>query len=308
MFQWQAHSTKVRCLAFSPDGARLVSGAERTSTVRLWNPTSGGKLAELRGRWGATSGVAYSPDGKLIATTTMDYRLVVWDAERRRVLSAPGASQIRYAPAFPPDSSYVAATGWERCVAWRDPATPHTETLGPYAETQWEPAERFDYRGKGYTPTKFDSLAFSPDGRWLVANGTQRAVVWDRETKEVRRVIDHARADALTVVNFSPDSERVAFSFDKHAEIHPLEGKGKPVVLTGHKMVVRAIVFTPDGRTAITAGSDGTVRFWDPETGAPMRTFDWGIGRVYSAAISTDGLLCAAGGEKGQIVVWDADT
>jgi WD40 repeat protein len=308
MFQWQAHSTKVRCLAFSPDGARLATGAERNSTVRLWNPTTGDQLAELRGKWGATSGLAYSPDGKLVATTTMDYRVVIWDAERGQALSAPGETHIRYAAAFAPDGSCVAATGWEACVAWRDPATPHPRTLAFYGDARWPPDERFDYFGKGYSRTKFDSLAFSPDGRWLVANGTLCAVVWDRETREVRRVIDHARADALTVVNFSPDSQRVSLSFDKHAEIHALEGKGKPVALTGHKLAVRAIVFTPDGRTVMTAGSDGTVRFWDPETGAPIRTFDWGIGRVYSAAISADGLLCAAGGEKGQVVVWDVDS
>ncbi|MBN9122278.1 MAG: hypothetical protein J0I06_24580 [Planctomycetes bacterium] len=307
MLVWNAHKSKVRHLAFSPDGARLASAAEKAATVRLWEPTTGRKLGELPGRWGFTSGVAFSPDGKRIATTTMNFRVAIWDAEARRPLAVAAASQTRYGPAFAPDGSCVAATGWAGVAVWRDPAVPHPETLGPYADSNWGPDERFEFDGKDYVVDKFDSLAFSPDGRLVAANGIFRAVVWDRATRAVHRVVPHDEVDALSVVSFSPDGRRLAIGFGKAAEIHPLKGKGRRVVLTGHTMAVRAIGFAPDGRTAVTASSDGTVRFWDAATGAPTRTFDWGIGRVYGAALSPDGLTCAAGGEKGQIVVWDVD-
>jgi WD40 repeat protein len=57
----------------------------------------------------------------------------------------------------------------------------------------------------------------------------------------------------------------------------------------------------------MTAGSDGMVRFWDPVSGRELRSLSWGIGKVYAAAFSPDGLTCAAGGEKGQVVIWDVD-
>ncbi len=304
---WDAHKSKVRYLAFRPDGRTLASAAEKTAGVRLWSPATGEKAGELRGRWGFVSGVAFSPDGKLIATATMNYRVVIWDAEACRPLSAPEEGQTRYSPAFSPDGGCVAATGWHGVVVWNAPALAHPDTLGPYSGEVWKPDATFEFDGRDQVVDKFDSLAFSPDGARVAANGCFRAVVWDRATGKVERVIRHADTDALTALAFAPDGERLAIGYGKTAEVHRLDKKERSVVLSGHTLFVRAVGFTPDGRTAMTAGSDGTVRFWDAATGAQLRVFDWGIGRVYSAAFSPDGLTCAAGGENGQIVVWDVD-
>jgi WD40 repeat protein len=65
--------------------------------------------------------------------------------------------------------------------------------------------------------------------------------------------------------------------------------------------------FSPDGRVVVVACGDGSVRFLDAEAWDELRRYDWGIGPVRSVAFSPDGLLCAAGGEKGQVVVWDVD-
>ncbi len=63
----------------------------------------------------------------------------------------------------------------------------------------------------------------------------------------------------------------------------------------------------PGGRFVLTAGGDGLVRFWDADTLEPGRVMKWGIGKLHAVAVSPDGLLAAAGGEKGQVVVWDLD-
>lgn len=306
MLVWEAHKTKVRCLAFSPDGTRLASAADAVTSVRLWEPTSGRKLGELRGRWGSTSGVAFSPDGKLIATATLGYRIVIWDAETCAPRAVGDAFRGRHGPAFAPDGSAIAAVGTGGAEVWNNPAAARPESVAPYV-VSWPSDQRLEYTNPlSRVIEKFDSVAFSPDGRFVAANGTYRAVVWDRATGQIHRGHPHHETDALSVVTFSPDGGRLAVSVGKTVELHAPEGK--PVVLKGHTLFVRAIGFTPDGTTVMTASSDGTVRFWNAATGAETRVFDWGIGRVYSAAFAPGGLTCAAGGEKGQIVVWDVDT
>lgn len=302
MLVWSGHKTKVRSLSFSPDGRRLASSAEQVN-VKLWDATSGAAAGELKGRWGATSGVAFSPDGTLIATATSSSYVVLWDAETQITKAVGSTSGARYGPAFAADASCVAAVGWDTVSVWNDPAKPRPASF--MAHNRWRPDAV--YQPKQTTPGYFDSVAFAPDGRWVAANGPLRAVVWDRATGAVRRQISHPNTNALTVVAFAPDG-RLAFTHSKVVEIHSLDEDGSdPVVLVGHTLFVRAIGFTPDGGTVMTAASDGTVRFWDARTGAPGRVFDWGIGRVYSAAFAPGGLTCAAGGEKGQIVVWDVD-
>lgn len=308
MLVWNAHKKKVRCLAFAPDGSALASAAERITTVKLWNPTTGAPVGELLGRWGFVSGVAFSFDGKLIATTTMNSYLVIWDAETRDSVAVASDMYTRYAPAFAPDGARVAAGGTEGVPVWANPCAPAL-TRDEYDNITWEPERRYTFDGGDGLTDRFDSVAFSPNGKWIAGHGLFRAVIWDRDKpSKPARVIPHSlESDFLSCCAFSPDSERLAIGFERNAEIHPVRGKSKPVILKGHTRFVRAVGFTPDGRTLMTACGDGCARLWDAHTGELRRTYDFGIGRLYSGAFSPDGLTCAAGGESGQIVVWDVE-
>jgi hypothetical protein len=78
--------------------------------------------------------------------------------------------------------------------------------------------------------------------------------------------------------------------------------------LTGHtNWPIRALAFTPDGRTLLSGGRDRTVRLWDLGTGRQMPPHDWKQGSVYSLAVSADGMLAAVGGSLGRCVLWDLD-
>jgi WD40 repeat protein len=63
----------------------------------------------------------------------------------------------------------------------------------------------------------------------------------------------------------------------------------------------------PSGRFAVTAAGDGCARYWDLQELKQTRAFRWQIGKLYSVAFSRDGMLAAAGGDKGQVVVWDVE-
>ncbi len=67
------------------------------------------------------------------------------------------------------------------------------------------------------------------------------------------------------------------------------------------------LAFHPSGRWLAATSTDGTVKLYDVATWALARTFNWKIGRMRSVAFSPDGTVAAAGGDKGQVVVWDFD-
>jgi WD40 repeat protein len=67
------------------------------------------------------------------------------------------------------------------------------------------------------------------------------------------------------------------------------------------------LAFHPSGRFLATTSNDGTVKLYDTATWAVAGRFDWDIGRLRSVAFSPDGMLAAAGGDKGKVVVWDVD-
>lgn len=81
-------------------------------------------------------------------------------------------------------------------------------------------------------------------------------------------------------------------------------GPGGRVDSTGKHPI---LVFHPAGHTLFTGGADGRVQVWDPRTCRPLREYRWRVGAITAIAFSADGLLAAAGGESGQVVVWDAD-
>jgi WD40 repeat protein len=70
---------------------------------------------------------------------------------------------------------------------------------------------------------------------------------------------------------------------------------------------VHGLAVHPSGQFFLTAGGDGQARFWDAQTLQQTRAFRWRIGKLHSVAFSRDGMLAAAGGDKGQVVVWDVE-
>jgi WD40 repeat protein len=153
-------------------------------------------------------------------------------------------------------------------------------------------------------------LKFSPDGRWLVVTGgpggDPRIRFRDVAAGEWRG--EHTpKVTRTRRIVFAPGRpEFVALAAKK--AILLAAGRSEPLaVLEGHTAGVADAAYTPDGRRIITVGGDSTARVWDARTGAKLGTFAWPVGKLSAVAVAPDGLTAAAGGEKGQIVVWDVD-
>jgi WD40 repeat protein len=150
------------------------------------------------------------------------------------------------------------------------------------------------------------SLAVAAPGPTLAwGGGAYHARTWDITRQEPRLM---RQQDQCLSVALSPDGRLLAAASGRTVKLWDV-GRGLEVgFLNGHRGTVRAVVFSPDGRTLVTGGSDKIIRFWSVGDGVhERRRLEWSIGAVYSVAFSPDGLLAAAGGSEGPIVIWDVD-
>jgi WD40 repeat protein len=302
MLVWQAHKGRIESAAFSADGRLLATATGGTRLVHLWEPSTGKLVRKLNGDWpsgvglGAVKSVCFAPQAPLLAAGT-DRSVTVWHADTLELLADLRVSNAHELAFGPGDAPALAASSIEHLAVWDDAGCPTGET--------GRTIERL-VGSRGHVA----ALDFSPDGRTLATSTAWRADLWEAATGRNLRSLRTGNVGNRGAVRFAPDGTRLAMAYAKWVEVREVVGDSPVVKVqagTGRFPNVWAVSWTADGRAFLTAGNDGAVRLWDATTGAEQKTFDWGIGKLYCAAFSPDGLTCAACGEKGKVVVWDVD-
>jgi WD40 repeat protein len=144
----------VSALAFSPTGTVLASG--HWDNVTIWNVDTGQRAALLRGFGRYVYGIAFSGDGNLLAAGTNEGELQIWDVPNRRHLHSISLGGLDVsAPAFSPGGKLIAAGTYGN----------GTLSLVDVASGELLSQVRTSEFGCG-------SVAFSPDGRYLIAPST----------------------------------------------------------------------------------------------------------------------------------------
>ena len=306
MQTWQAHASAVRGLAFSPDGQRLASFCQTEGHVRFWDPltgtalgTIGLKMREKPEYWVPTC-MAFSPNGQWFAVfyTRNSHILRIWDlaTSPAKCVAEDNFSSVIGGLAFTghlPPKLY--ATDFTRVVFIDEPFHP----VMPCTMLS---------RGPDRKTPKASRVVVSPDGLWVASNGRPKSVVWETKELKPKSVREHPKSPNNGPIAFNPTSDLLAVGHGTKVDLWKFTEKGSVAIeLSGHKLAVWGVHFTADGNTVQTVSSDGTFRTWDVATGAAKQTYDWRLGKLYSAAFAPDGLIAAAGTEDGKIIVWDND-
>ncbi|MFG3131906.1 AAA family ATPase [Streptomyces tendae] len=221
--------------------------------------------------------IAWSADGRLLATASRDGTARVHDAESGRQLSVlPCDGVMVESVAFSPDSTRLATAGRDQVVRVWDVAS-------------GTPVRRLT--GAGDIGRQ---VAWSPDGSRVAATFKDRIVrVWEADTgRHVQELRGHT-GDVWGVA-WSPDNARLATaSHDRTAIVWDTATGAVTATLTGHTEFVEGIAWSPDGECLATGSGDHTARIWDARTGALRLLLRGHTDYVWNPAFSPDGRLLA---------------
>jgi RNA polymerase sigma factor (sigma-70 family) len=326
------------CLAFAPDGKTVAAGEYERGwqfgNIHLWDITTGKKLLKINAHQRGVLDLAFSPNGKFLASAGADRAIRLWEtATGKQILALAGHTDLCCGIAFTGDGKGLVSMaadgtvrGWDRKTGqerWRIAgqfggtgsmavsadgkilaSVGKDNTIGVYNADKGKQVRRL--RG---LPANLRRLAFSRNGKILAVATANGAVhLWDPAASRQLRALPDARGEIHSLA-FAKDDKTLAAARGAAAIARWDIATGKPIPPPGgHEGPVGSLAFSQGGKTLVSGGWDWTVRLWEAETGKQLACHPAPQIQGRTVALARDGKLLAVARKGGGIVLVDAHT
>ena len=243
--------------------------------------------------FGVPSSIAFSPDGQLLAASTLQQRIWIWRTKDWQLIRTMKVSTgWILSISFSPDGQTLASGCRDHITRlWDVNSGQCLQTLEGHTDMVW-------------------SVCFSPDGQTLASGSWDQTIrLWDITTGQTLQVLE-GHTDRVWSVCFSPDGCILASgSRDQTIRLWEIgQSYGQtPQILKGHAGQITSVCFSPDGQTLASSSDDRTIRLWEmKQAGSQLSKILHGHPEgVWSINFSTDGRTLLSGSQDGMIRVWD---
>ena len=277
----------ILSVAFSSHEDLLAAGTA-TGEIRFWHG-SGRPLSTVQGHTDWVRSVAFSPDGKILASGSGDRTVCLWEVSSGQCLTIlQGHTDAVYSVAFSPDGKTLASGSGDRTVRLWEVNNGQCLTIL-----------------QGHTGVVY-MVAFSPGGKTLASGSNDHMVrLWEVSSGKCLAILQ-GHTSAVRSVVFSPDGKTLTSgSEDQTVRLWEVSSGQSLTILQGYTGAVRSVAFSPDGKILASGNSDWTVRLWEVNSGQRLTILQGHTSRVRSVAFSPDGKTLASGSDDQTVCLWE---